>query len=134
LAQHDALTARELTSSLELPSVEALQPWLKRLLDWQLVQSAGRTQATRYFVDPGLLHSLQFTGETTLKRIEPHRLAALVLEDLQRYPKSAISDIHQRVGSEIHPKQVKRALEELIERGKVRFEGDKRWRRYWAAA
>lgn len=134
LAQHDALTARELVTSLELPSVEALQPWLKRLLDWQLVQSTGRTQATRYFVDPSLLRSLQFTGETTLKRIEPHRLAALVLEDLQRYPRSAISDIHQRVGGEIHPKQVKRALEELIERGEVRFEGNKRWRRYWALA
>jgi predicted HTH transcriptional regulator len=81
-----------------------------------------------------LLRSLQFTGETTLKRIEPRRLAALVLEDLQRYPRSAISDIHQRVGGEIHPKQVKRALEELIERGEVRFEGNKRWRRYWALA
>lgn len=132
LAQHDALTARELADTLELPSVDALQPWLKRLLDWHLVQSAGRTQATRYFVDPGLLRSLKFTGETTLKRIEPHRLAALVLEDLQRYPQSAISEIHQRIGGEIHPKQVKRALEELIERGSVRFEGDNRWRRYWA--
>lgn len=132
LAQQDALTARELADALELPSVEALQPWLKRLLDWHLVQSAGRTQATRYFVDPGLLRSLKFTSETTLKRIEPHRLAALVLEDLQRYPQSAISEIHQRIGGEIHPKQVKRALEELIERGAVRFEGNNRWRRYWA--
>lgn len=132
LAQHDALTARELADILELPSVEALQPWLKRLVDWNLVQSAGRTQATRYFVDPGLLRSLRFTGETTLKRIEPHRLAALVLEDLQRYPESAISEIHQRIGGEIHLKQVKRALEELIKRGTVRFEGNNRWRRYWA--
>ena len=132
LAQHDALTARELADALELPSVEALQPWLKRLLHWHLVQSAGRTQATRYFVDPTLLRSLKFTGETTLKRIEPHRLAALVLEDLQRYPQSAISEIHLRIGGEIHPKQVKRALEELIERGAVRFEGNNRWRRYWA--
>ena len=73
------------------------------------MQSAGRTQATRYFVDSGLLRSLKFTGETTAKRIEPHRLAALVLEDLHRYPESAISDIHQRIGGEIHPKQVKRA-------------------------
>ena len=132
LAQHDALTARELAAKLELPSVEELQPWLKRLLDWHLVQSAGRTQATRYFVDPGLLRSLKFSGETTLKRIEPHRLAALVLEDLQRYPESAISDIHRRIGGEIHPKQVKRALEDLIGRSAVRFEGNKRWRRYWA--
>ena len=134
LAQHDALTARELATTLELSSVEALRPWLKRLLDWDLVQSAGRTQATRYFVAPGLLRNLNFTGETTLKRIEPHRLAALVLEDLQRYPESAISDIRQRIGGEIHPKQVKRALEELIERGAVRFEGNNRWRRYWAVA
>ncbi|MCX7264031.1 MAG: putative DNA binding domain-containing protein [Burkholderiales bacterium] len=132
LAQHDALTARELAAKLELLSVEELQPWLKRLLDWHLVQIAGRTQATRYFVDPGLLRSLKFSGETTLKRIEPHRLAALVLEDLQRYPESAISDIHRRIGGEIHPKQVKRALEDLIGRGAVRFEGNKRWRRYWA--
>lgn len=46
---------------------------------------------------------------------------------------AAISAVHQRVGAEIHPKQVKRAVDELIARGAVRFEGDKRWRRYWAA-
>lgn len=132
LAQHDALTARELAEALELSSIEALQAWLKRLLDWHLVQSTGRTKATRYFVDPVLLRSLNFNGETTLKRIEPHRLAALVLEDLQRYPRSAISEIHQRVGGEIHPKQVKRAIDHLIARGDVRFEGSNRWRRYSA--
>ena len=134
LAQHDAMTARELAAALELSSVDVLQPWLKRLLEWGLVESAGRTQATRYFVAPGLLRSLNFSGETTLKRIEPHRLAALVLEDLQRYPESAIGDIHRRIGGEIHPKQVKRALETLIERGAVRFEGNNRWRRYWAVS
>jgi len=62
-------------------------------------------QRSRYFVDPGL----------------------------QSYSESAISDIHQRIGGEIHPRRVKRALEELIERGAVRFEGNYRWRRYWAA-
>ena len=132
LAQHDALTARELAQALELSSVESLNPWIKRPLEWQLVRNAGRTQATRYFIDPQLLRSLDFSISTTLKRIEPHRLAALILEDLQRYPESAISDIHRRVGAEIHPKQVKRALDELIERREVRFEGNNRWRRYWA--
>ena len=63
------------------------------------------------------MRNLQFASETTLKRIEPDRLAALVLVDLERYPKSAISDIHQRIGGEIHPKQVKRTLEELTAKG-----------------
>jgi ATP-dependent DNA helicase RecG len=133
LAQHDALTARELIATLELPTVEALQPWLSRLLDWHIVQSTGRTQSTRYFVDPGLLRGFNFVSDTTLKRIEPHRLAALILEDLGRYPQSATGEIRQRIGGEIHPKQVKRALDALIEKGEVRFEGDRRWRRYHLA-
>jgi ATP-dependent DNA helicase RecG len=133
LAQHEAMTARELGTALELPAVDAPSPWLRRLLEWELVRSAGRTQATRYFIAPALLQAMDFRAMTTLKRIEPHRLAALVLEDLRLYPGSAISAVHQRVGAEIHPKQVKRALDELIARGAVRFEGDKRWRRYWAS-
>ncbi len=134
LAQHDAMTARELSTVLVLSSVEALQPWITRLLDWDLIRSAGRTQATRYFVGPELLRHLEFTGATTLKRIEPHRLAALILEDLRRYPKSAIGDVRERIGSEIHPRQVKRALDGLVDKGEVRFEGDKRWRRYWSVS
>lgn len=123
LAQHDALTARELATRLELPTVEALQPWLKRLLDWQLVQSAGRTQATRYFVDPNLLRSLNFAGGTTLKRIEPHRLEALVLEDVGRYPNTKIGDIHQRIGLEIPRSRLRRTVEQLVREGKLHQEG-----------
>lgn len=130
LAQHDALTARELAGTLELPSVEALQPWLKRLLDWQLVQSTGRTQATRYFVDPGLLRSLNFAVGTTLKRIEPHRLSALIIEDVGRYPGTRIGDIHQRVGLEIPRSRVRRAVEQLVKDGRLLQEGVRSGTRY----
>ena len=130
LAQHDALTARELAATLELPSVDALQLWLKRLLDWHLVQSAGRTQATRYFVDSGLLRSLNFTGETTLKRIEPHRLAALIVEDVGRYPDTKMGDIHQRVGPEVARSRVRRMVEQLVKDGKLSQEGVRSATRY----
>lgn len=123
LAQHDALTARELAATLDLSNVEALQPWLKRLLDWQLVLSAGRTQATRYFVDPGLLRSLDFVGGTTLKRIEPHRLLALIVEDVARYPGTKMGDIHQRVGMEIPRSRIRRGVEQLVKEGKLVQEG-----------
>lgn len=123
LAQHDALTARELSTLLELPSVEALQPWLARLLDWSIVKSTGRTQATRYFVEPKLLESLDFSSATTLKRIEPHRLAALILEDVARYPKTKMGDIHKRVGLEIPRSRIRRTVEELVTTGKLHSEG-----------
>lgn len=44
----------------------------------------------------------------------------------------SVVSIHQRIGGEIHPNQVKRVLEALIERGAVCFEGNNRWRRCWA--
>lgn len=130
LAQHDALTARELAAQLELASAEKLQPWLRRLLDWQLVRTAGRTQATRYFIDPGLMSSLQFDGRTTLRRIEAHRLVALVVEDVGRYPQTRIGDIHHRVGMEIPRSRLRRALEGLVKDGRLLQEGVRSGTRY----
>jgi ATP-dependent DNA helicase RecG len=130
LAQHDALTARELASTLELSSADMLQPWLRRLLDWQLVRSAGRTQAMRYFIDPKLLRSLDFAGGTTLKRIEPHRLEALIVEDVGRYPDTRMGDIHQRIGVEIARSRVRRSVERLVKDGRLLQEGVRSGTRY----
>ncbi len=120
----------ELANVSELSSVEALQPWIKRLLEWDLIRSAGRTQATRYFVDPGLLRSLDFIGGTTLKRIEPHRLAALIIEDVGRYPQSKIGDIHERIGLEIPRSRVRRGLAQLVKAKKLAVEGIRSGTRY----
>jgi ATP-dependent DNA helicase RecG len=81
---------------------------------------------------PVFLRDLNLPGDTTLKRIQPHRLTALVLEDLRPYRNSAIGDIRQRIGEEINPKQVNRAIDQLVESGEVSFEGSKRWRKYTA--
>lgn len=123
LAQHEALTARELVKALELPSVDALNPWINRLLSWGLVQSSGRTQATRYFVDPEILRRLEFPANTTLRRIEPHRLQALVIEDVTRYPNSKIGEIHGRIGEEIPRAQIKRTLAVLVGENKLIMHG-----------
>ncbi|WP_156513288.1 hypothetical protein [Bordetella ansorpii] len=115
--------------ALELPSVESLSAWLKRPLEWQLVHSVGRTQATRYFIDPELLRSLDFSTSTTLKRIEPHRLLALIVEDVGRYPLTRISEIHQRIGAEI-PRSHIRRLEQLVREGALHQEGVRSGTRY----
>jgi ATP-dependent DNA helicase RecG len=133
LAQHDAMTARELATALELPSVDSLKPWLARLLDLGVVKSAGRTQATRYFIDPKLVSSLDFATATTLKRIEPHRLAALIVEDVGRYPKSKMGEIHNRIGVEIPRSRIRRAVQALVDAGKLHSEGIRNGTRYTVA-
>ena len=71
---------------------------------------------------------------TTLPRIEPHRLRALIREDLRRYPGSSSSEIQKRTAPELGLRTIRRALEELRDRGEARYEGEKRWRRYWPAS
>ncbi len=132
MASTDGLTARELAKRLELDGTEELRAaWLGRLQDFGLVESSGKTQATRYFVSPDLLKGGGLDGQTTLKRVEPHRLRALIIEDLARYAGSSSSDVQRRTAPELTQRTIRRALEELVEQGQVRFEGDKRWRRYW---
>ncbi len=131
LAQHDSMTARDMVASLELGSVENLSPWMGRLLSLKLVAKKGRTQAVRYFVDPKVLKSMDFIQATTLSRVETPRLKALLLEDLQRYPGTAISDMHSRTAPEVERRRVKKMLDTLIAEGKVEHSGEKRWRRYF---
>jgi ATP-dependent DNA helicase RecG len=130
LAQSDGLTATELCRRIEVAGAEALKPWLGRLPGLQLVQTAGRTRGLRYFVEPALLRGAKVITATTLARIAPHRLRALILEDLDRHPGSASSEINRRVGSELSTKTIKRALDELSAAGRVDSQGERRWRRY----
>ena len=131
LCQHEALTARELMRFLELQTVNAVHTWIGRLPQWNLVEASGRAKTTRYFIAPDMLRRMDFSATTTLRRIEPHRLRALILEDLRRYPRSAIGDIQKRTAPEVSRSRIKRSLDELVEQGAVVFEGEKRWRRYW---
>ena len=133
LAQTEGLTATELCARLDVPEPDALRPWLGRLLALHLVEHAGKTRAKRYFVPPALLRAAGLDGRTTLTRVQPHRLRALIVEDLERFPDSAASDVHRRVGAEIPTRTVRRALQELVDSGQVCATGVNRWRRYRVA-
>lgn len=130
LAQSEGLTARELVAALEVENVEGLRPWLGRLPELELVQSTGRTQGTRYFVNPDWLRAADVPARTSLTRIEPHRLRALIREDLSRYPDSSSGEIGARIGQEIGYKALKKALDALVDVGEVDAAGERRWRRY----
>jgi ATP-dependent DNA helicase RecG len=130
LAQTEGMTARELKAVLETEGGDDVAVWLGRLPSLALVQTVGRTQGTRYFVDPALLQGAQLFQPTTLARIEPYRLKELIREDLRRYPDSSSADINQRIGAEIPLKSFKRALDDLIIAGQVSYAGERRWRRY----
>lgn len=134
LAQAEAMTARELAGQLEVAETDGLSDWIGRLVDLGVVEASGRTSGKKYFVAPALLRGAALDRKTTLSRIPPHRLRALILEDLSRYPGSSTPEVQRRVGTEISTKSIKRALDTLIEEGQVQYTGERRWRRYILAA
>ncbi len=130
LALSEGLTARELSAALATDGDDELDAWLGRLRALALVQSAGRTRGTRYFVAPALLRGAEMKLPTTLRRVEPHRLLELVREDVRRYPGSKIGEISGRIGAEVARSQLKRALAELVRSGTVLMEGRRNGSRY----
>lgn len=130
ILQTEAVTARDLAGILELSGTAQIGSWMGRLQQFGIVRQTGKTKGTRYYVDPKLLRDMDFSAVTTLSRIEPHRLEALVTEDLRRYPGSAIGQINQRIGSEIDRHYIKRVLNQLVDRGIVEGIGEKRGRKY----
>lgn len=129
LAQSDGLLAGELADSLET-NTQSLPDWLGRLIDLALVQSSGRTKGTRYFVSPDLFKSAGLTGLTSLRRIEVHRLEALIREDVRRYPDSRIGEIHQRIGLEIPRSQLRTCMGRLVKSGILDKSGTRAGSRY----
>lgn len=84
-------------------------------------------------LDRKSLRSLAFPAVTTLKRIEEHRLRALVEEDLSRYPGSAFGEIHARIGSEIPPRRLRTMLKQLVDERIVENVGVLKGTRYGLA-
>jgi ATP-dependent DNA helicase RecG len=132
LIQHEAMKAVELARALSLPDVDALKPWFGRLRELGLLDARDRTRGTRYFVPPAVLARLEFAAPTTLTRIEPHRLEALIFEDLSRYPDARIGEVHKRIGAEIPRPQVEKALRKLLTGGRATYAGERKGRRYRA--
>lgn len=130
LAQSEGMTVRELAALLELDGSGSLDSWLGRLTKLGVVRTAGRTKGMRYFVAPDVVRAAGVHVPTTLRRVEPHVLEALVLEDLRRHPRSAISEIASRVGAEVSRSGLKRALARLQDRGSIAREGVARGVRY----
>ncbi len=75
----------------------------------------GKTKNVEYRVVSQLLRDSDFKGRTTLKRIEPHRLRELILEDLKLFGPTSIKDLNIRIGKEIGIRSIQRILKNLIE-------------------
>lgn len=131
IAQNDGVSAIDLSTMLNVTKQNGLQTWLGRLQDFELILSKGKTKGTFYYVNPEFLRNSDFIEKTNLKRIEPHRLQELIYEDLKNYPNSSISEINKRIGEEIKQRTLKVKLDEMIDKGLLIKEGERKGTKYF---
>lgn len=131
IAQHNALNAVDFAKMLGIEKDDEARNWIGQLVEFELIKTKGRTKGTIYFVEPSVLKKHQFKGLTNLRKIEPHRLKQLILEDLDRYDDSSIGDIHQRVGKEIPLRNLRHQIKQMIENEDIKSKGERKYRRYF---
>lgn len=132
IAMHESVTARELEKLLELNNADELRPWLQQLIKQGLVISRNvRSRGMEYRVNSILLQNSEFRGTTSLKRIEDYRLKELIIEDLKIYNEAKLSDMRERIGSEISEKRYKTQILSLEDDGIVGRRGTNRWTVYY---
>lgn len=129
IAQHSWLTTIDLARYLDISTKET-KDWIGNLIETAILISRGETRWTIYIINPKLLKQLNHTIKTTLKYIEPHRLEALLLSDLDKYGTSWIIDIQKRIWPEIPRHTIRRMLEKLIWKNQIQTIWNKRWKQY----
>jgi ATP-dependent DNA helicase RecG len=99
------------------------------LLDSGLVITRGKTKGNSFLVNPQVIANSKSNIKTSLKTIEPHRLMALIEEDLKFHPNSARSEVQKRL-PDVDEKDIKKCLYKLTQSGQISTEGGKTYRRY----
>lgn len=118
IAQHGYLSAPALVQVLQLRQEERARAWLGRLLEWGIVLTRGVKKGTEYMINPKAYAAAKLDVKPSLKTLEPHRLRALIEEDLRAYPNSLLSEIHRRL-DELEEKDIRKLVYAMVEDGAI---------------
>ncbi len=129
VARNKKILATQLTKELQLSDEDRLRSYVNSLLDKAILITRGIKKATEYLINPKLVSSSKLNIKPTLKIIEPHRLKALIEEDVRMYPNSKMSEIQKRL-PDILAADIQKCVYRLVKEGVFRVQGAKTNRTY----
>lgn len=132
ITRYKKILATQLTKELQLTDEERLRTYVNKMIEQAIIITRGIKKGTEYLINPKLLINSKINIKPTLKVIEPHRLKALIEEDLKLYPKSKSSDIQIRI-SDLPIEDIRKCLLKLEKEGVVFTEGIKKGKTYSVA-
>ncbi|SHG16270.1 ATP-dependent DNA helicase RecG [Salegentibacter echinorum] len=132
VARHKKVLTTQLTRELQLNDEERVRSYIGKLLEKGILISRGIKKGTEYLINPKLLKNSKINIKPTLKVIEPHRLKALIIEDLERYPRSEANEIRKRL-EEVPIEDIRKIIYKMVRKGELEHTKDKTYRKYWLA-
>lgn len=132
VARHKKILTTNLTKELQLSDEKRLRSFVGKLLDKSILITRGIKKGTEYLINPKLISSSKINIKPTLKVIEPHRLEALIEDDLNRYPNSQVADIQKRL-EDVPLQDIRKKVYAMVKKGILEHTPDKTYRKYWLA-
>lgn len=129
VASRKKILSTQLSMTLQLNQEDKLKYWIGSLLDKSIVITRGAKKGTEYLLNPEVFSQAKLNLKPSLKTIEPHKLEALITEDIKYNGESKMSDIQNRLKEAI-PADVKKAVYRMVENGDLEPLGANRNRTY----
>lgn len=129
ITRHKKILATQLTKELQLADEDRLRSYISKLCEKAIIVTRGIKKGTEYLINPQLIANAKLNLKPSLKVIEPHRLKALIEEDLKLYPNSKISEIHKRL-PDILIEDIRKSVYDLVKDNILTHSGGKTYRMY----
>lgn len=129
VARYKKILSTKLSTLLQLTDEDRLRTYTSRLVEQGVLITRGVKKANEFLINPKLIANSNANIKTSLKTIEPHRLAALVEEDIRLHPDSLRKEIEDRL-PDADKADIQKILYGLVKKGKLHTTGGKTYRRY----
>ena len=132
IARQKKILATQLTKELQLTDEDRLRSYVSKLIEKAIIISDGQKKGTAYLINPKLIANSKINIKPSLRIIEPHRLKALIEEDLKLYPNSKSADIQKRI-SDLPIEDIRKCITILLKEGVILSSGQKKGKTYFLA-
>ncbi len=129
IARDKKLLSTQLTKLLQLSEEDRLRSYTTRLVEQGILITRGNKKANEFLINPQIIANARVNIKTTLKTIEPHRLEALIVEDLKVHPISSRNDIHKRL-PDVDIPDLRKTVYAMVDKGIITTSGGRTYRKY----
>lgn len=130
IATKKKILSTQLSVNLQLNKEDKLKRWLGALQDKNIIISRGVKKGTEYLLNPNIFSQAKLNLTPSLKTIAPHKLEALIIEDLRINGESKMNELQSRL-SEVYPNDIQKIVYKMVEKGDIETTGAKRNRKYF---